>query len=149
MPPIYEIINPHDPYTMRAANIETAAAAIAFLTEGQAGVSDITSGEHSPVLIGWEPWLTQRGMLPLAPWMKAHRDELCAALASIRIGTPADRPAHDAAEALVPARRRIGWLRARNQRMRSSITDFEAPAHLLAIALAKRLADADPTEQVN
>jgi hypothetical protein len=145
---LYDIINPSDALTMRADSIEIAAAAIAVLTEGSAGVRDVATGEQSPVLLGWEEWLTKRGMLPLAPWLKANASGVCAALRSVRLGKPEDRDALDAEEAAVPEDQRPAWILARNDRLRSSMSDYEGPAHRMAAHLAKRLADADPAEAV-
>ncbi len=94
-----------DPYTMQVANLEVAACAILLLSDGKFGLEQI-GGDRSaqvPIFIHGKPdeWFRrqfERGMDDsFSHVMAAHRGDLIKALASVHIGTPADRMAFNEA----------------------------------------------------
>lgn len=136
---LYEVINPSDAMTMHAASIEIAAAACAMLGGGKIGAREVSNNEEAertPVLFGWDEWLRDRSMLPLGPWILAHEAEIVAALRSVMLGSPADRADLDHMLAALPDdAARAAFIVARNDRRRSSMSDWEKAAHTMAASL--------------
>ena len=139
---LYELINPSDALTFYAPTIEVAGAAIGILGGGAYGAKDCASDEQTPVLLGWKEWLAEHGMDDLNDWSIKHGAEIVAALRSVYLGKPAERPDLDrqlAAQGDTTAL--IAFRLARNNRERSSTNDIEGDAHDLADSIEKKLAD--------
>jgi hypothetical protein len=133
---VYTIINPSDALTMRAPSILIAGLAVICLGQGSYGARG-PDGE-TPVLTSWDLWLSQYGLMPggLGEALEKHRTEIADALASVLLGSPADRPDVEAALAGLPDdAAREAYILARNNRLRSSLNDIEGRAHKLAKAL--------------
>jgi hypothetical protein len=100
---LFNIINPSDPYTMRAVDLEVAAVAVCVLGEGKYGLDEIGGDRsgHVPVFLlgGHDEWFTKqfgRNFADTLNHVAGNRlDELVKALASVHIGTPADKVAFD------------------------------------------------------
>ena len=138
----YELINPSDAYTFEAPNIEVAGVAAVLLSPGF-GAKDITPGsdESSPVLLGWEEWLKDRGIDE--DWVKSHRTELAAVYDSFLIGDMSAR--EDAKEVLrlLPEGEREAWRSQRQDRRRTSMNQIGEAAY----AAAKRLRNGKEADQ--
>ncbi len=96
---LFEIINPHDPYTMEAPDLEIAAVAIAILGGGQYGLKELSgdkSGEVPVFLIGGhDEWFVKQFGRDFAATLDIvatnRRDALVKSLASVWIGDAASR----------------------------------------------------------
>ena len=55
--PIYELVNPSDPYTFEAPNIEVAGVCACLLSSGFGARG---ADESTPILFGWNAWLKDR-----------------------------------------------------------------------------------------
>lgn len=100
---LFSIINPSDPYTMRASELEVAAVAVGALGFGKYGLEEI-SGDRSgqvPMFLtdGHDAWYMKqfgRTFEQSVNYVMANRfDEFVKALTSVHIGTPADKAAFD------------------------------------------------------
>ncbi len=107
----FQIINPHQAYTMQAPDLEIAGVAIALLGEGGLGLEQIGGDRSAVVPMFLEPgssdaWFTRqfdRGFKATLDHVTATRlHELVAALASCHVGTPADKRAFDEAATKCP-----------------------------------------------
>lgn len=96
---LFNIINPHDPYTMEAPDLEIAANAIAMIGAGQYGLHEL-SGDQSgnvPIFLtdGHDEWFTKQFgrnfAASLTHVMDTRPDDLAKALASVFVGTPTDK----------------------------------------------------------
>lgn len=124
---LYEIINPSDAMTMYAPTPVLAGVAVALLGNGKLGV------EGSPILFGWDEWLKKNGIEDLSAWVKDHANEVGAALRSVALGSVNDRADYDAALAAIDRPEwRASFIAGRNDRRRSSLSDWETWAHQLA-----------------
>lgn len=100
---LFNIINPSDPYTMRAPDLEVAAVAICLLGEGKYGLEQIGGDRSAQVpmflIDGHDEWFTkqfERDFNATVDHVIATRaDELVKALHSVFIGTPAAKLAFD------------------------------------------------------
>lgn len=126
--PVFELINPSDPYTFVAPSLEVAAVCAAMLSTGfGARQVDPPADETSPVLLGWDEWLADRGID--RRWIEAHESELADAFESFLIGNLADRRDVEEALALIPAESREAWRARRQERHRTSINDIGESAY--------------------
>jgi hypothetical protein len=157
----FNIINPSDPYTMRAVDLEVAAVAVGVLGVGQYGLEEI-GGDRSgvvPMFIsgGHDEWYTKqfgRNFSDTLNHVLNHRhDELVKALASVHLGTPADKAAFDerAARCADPEAV-VELLHELHDAKRTSDNDIGRRAWQMAQALveqrmAREAAVAEATEQ--
>lgn len=148
--PIYELINPSDPYTFKAPDIKVAGMAALLLSSGKFGARQIEpeqdEPESSPALFGWKPWLQEQGITP--EWTGANKEIIADALGSFLIGDLHDRHEVHETLALLPPGKREGWLANRHDRRRSSMNNIGAAAHKLARQMrdaAKKL-EAEPAK---
>jgi hypothetical protein len=128
--PLYELINPSDPYTFEAPSIEVAAASAWLLSSGF-GAKAIDGDEATPVLFGCEDWMKARGM-DSAGWFTAHESEIAAALDSFLIGKAADRADVEDMLAELPEEKREAWRARRQDRHRTSLNQIGERAYQLA-----------------
>lgn len=137
--PVYELINPSDPYTFEAPNIEVAGAAVVLLSPafGAKRVGDEVD-ERTPMLVGWEEWMKEHGIDDDA-WWDAHRGQVADALDSFLIGKLAHR--QDVLDMLaeLPEGKREAWRARRQDRHRSSINEIGETAYDLARQLRAKV----------
>lgn len=125
---VYEIINPSDPYTLKASSFKVAAAATTLLGEGAWGLRGVGESEETmPVLLfgGGEEWLTQQDMWPIGDFIDANHEAVVQALDTVLIGDANERIAFDRAMAAVTsdADRQAAWA-AYHEEKRSSLRDI-------------------------
>jgi hypothetical protein len=138
---IFVLVNPSDPYTFEAPNIEIAAAAVVSISP-QMGATSADGKESTPVLFGWQLWLEEHGMIgegfDFGDWHIRHTEEIAAALESFLIGG-LDRRA-DVLSMLeeLPPEKREAWRAKRQDRERSSMNQIGERAYQLAKRLRER-----------
>lgn len=90
---LFEIINPSDPYTMRAESFQEAAVAICLLGEGRYGLQEI-DGEHEvPIFLfgGANEWFTKTfGHDVEDCYKRADWSRIADVLGSVTIGSETD-----------------------------------------------------------
>ena len=59
--PLWELINPSDPYTFRAPDVRVAGMA-AFIMSHAYGAKRVGGGECSPIILGWDEWAAEHGI---------------------------------------------------------------------------------------
>jgi hypothetical protein len=127
----YEIINPSDPYTMRADDFLIAAVTVAMLGNGKYGI------EGSPILFGWDAFF-EKHEIDLPKFIDAHLEEIIACMDSVLIGRESNRiDVESALEAMTPENRE-SYLEKWIDRRRSSMNDIGAGAKRWADALRKK-----------
>lgn len=140
---LWEIVNPSDPYTFRAADFLTAVAVVTLLGQGKYGLKccDGTEPRQLPFLMfgGGEEWLKEN-YGDFGEWMKAHADELAAALDSVMSFRVSERRAFDAAMQRLPESERDAYRDEVHDRNRTSLNDIGARAWDLAKWLRERKA---------
>lgn len=134
--PVYNLINPSDAYTLIAPNVQIAGVAAALLSSSY-GAEDVVTGESSPVLFGWETWLSSHQIDDA--WVQAHGVEIAAAMDSLLIGTAGERAEVDATLKRIPESERAAWLAERHDRRRSSMNDIRHRATLAAERMRMRM----------
>ncbi len=100
---LFSIINPSDPYTLEADDLEIAANAVALIGHGAYGLQELTGDKSGNVPIfletGHDEWFTKqfgRDFATSLNHVMANRaPDLAKALASVFIGTPADKRQFD------------------------------------------------------
>lgn len=137
--PLFEIINPSDPLTMYAPDLLTAGVAVAVLGKGKLGAQNLENPEEStPILFGWDDWFVDQGVSDLSSWIEDNRLAVADALRSVALGNADSRADYDAAlQAIEDPVKRSEFIRARNDRRRSSVSDWEGFAHVYAERLEK------------
>lgn len=98
---LYEIINPHDPYTIAAESLAAALGAVAILGEGRYGLQPIGhDGPKIPLAAIFGDWpeslYEDAGIFPrcaagLMAWIDRNYSAVAGALDSVRYGTVEDR----------------------------------------------------------
>jgi len=126
---LYELCNPSDPYTFYAPTVEVAGVAACLLSTGFGAVS-IDGEERTPILFGWDEWLTEKGIDET--WFKTHALEIADALDSFMIGDAARRADVDSMLELLPPEKRNQWVAERQERRRSSLNKIGERAYELA-----------------
>ena len=140
MPDIYEIVNPSDPYTLRAPDRATAVAACFLLGEGQYSLRARDGESACPLfLLGGDPldWYEGEFGVRLPAVLENRLAEVAAALESVLYGSFADREEIDAATALMAPDAVAGFLAERHERRRSSLNNIGAKAWAIAAALRR------------
>lgn len=129
--PLYELINPSDPYTFEAPNIKVAGI-VALLISSGFGANRVGDDieETSPVLLGWDEWLKDNDIDKV--WIDNHRAELAQAFDSFLIGGLHDR--QDVVDMLeeLPPEKQEAWRAKRQDRRRTSINQIGERAYELA-----------------
>lgn len=144
---LFNIINPSDPYTMRAIDLEVAAVAVCVLGEGKYALEEI-SGDRSgqvPIFLlgGHDEWFTRqfgRDFAASLNHVAGNRlEELVKALSSVHIGTPADKAAFDERAAQCPDPEAVvELLHELHDAKRSSMNDIGRRAWSMAQALLEQ-----------
>lgn len=132
--PLYELINPSDPFTFESPDILTAGVAVALLSTGFGAVCiDGSSDERTPVLFGWGEWLQSYGLND--EWLAEHRLQVADALDSFLIGSASDRDELRRAMELMTPEAREQFKSERNERQRSSMNNIGRAAYAMAARL--------------
>ncbi len=127
--PVYELINPSDPYTFVAPSIEVAGACAVMLSS-KYGARDVATDEQTPVWFGWPEWLADRGIDNA--WTKANAAAIADAFDSFLIGKAAERADVESMLQLIPEDKREQWRNERQNRHRSSVSQIGERAYQLA-----------------
>jgi hypothetical protein len=100
---LFEIINPHDPYTIIADDLEIAAVAVCILGEGKYSLKELTGDKSAYVpffpIDGQDEWFTKwfgRTFEQSVTYASEERGaDLAKCLASVMIGDAKNRRAFD------------------------------------------------------
>lgn len=93
----YEFINPSDPYTFEAPDLEVAAVVTFLVGGGRCGADSLDGSDNVPIFLfgGSEAWVQQTFGRDLKPWfeqtMGQRRSEICASLESFLYGGRQER----------------------------------------------------------
>lgn len=128
--PVYELINPSDPYTFEAPDIEHAGVAAAMLSPMYGAQSVENPDEETPLMFGWDEWLKDRGIDE--KWIDTHAGELAKVFESFLIGSAKDRQDVLSMLQLIPEEKRKQWRDERQNRHRSSLNKIGEKAYQLA-----------------
>lgn len=132
----YELINPSDQYTLRAANIKTAVTAALLLGSGRYGLADVNGAEVMPLFIGGglDEWLYERYRCTVSELVdRADKAALAECLDSVAICSLKDRRLWDmAVEAMDDPSKRAAWLAEWHDVHRSSMNDIGGRAKAYA-----------------
>lgn len=142
---VYELINPSDPYTMRARDHQTAVVALLFLSEWRVGGNPIDPPEQEGRSTPFYPFgLTEEAMQKelaeqgiaegLDAWMgsKENVEALAQALDSTLFGDMGDRRLFEAAAEAILEPAKVASLKAEHQNRRSSLNNIGGRAAKLA-----------------
>jgi hypothetical protein len=133
---ICEIINPSDSYTLETEDFTAAAVGIYMVGRGQLGLRSIDDKESSPILFGWDEWLTDRGVKE--GYVTDHLDAIATALESVMIGGVNDRIDVKEATENMSNDQKKAFLKRRQDRRRSSMSDIGGACHRYAMAIRKK-----------
>lgn len=135
--PLYELINPSDPYTFRARDLLTAGVVACQLSTGfGARCCDGSSDDSTPVLFGWSEWLDAHGLDSTWQENPDNLDAAAEAYESFLIGSPAVRADVESMLAMLPdAAARKKFIDDRQERQRSSMNEIGESAYKLAALL--------------
>lgn len=132
--PVYELINPSDPYTFEAPNLDVAGATAVLLSPGfGAKRVDDDVDEFTPVFFGWQEWLDEHGIDK--EWVAKHKGEVADALDSFLIGDVNRRQDVVDMLAVLPPEQREDWRARRQKRHRTSLNRIGEAAYKLAAQL--------------
>lgn len=129
---LYELINPSDGYTFEAPSIEIAGVCAVLLSPSY-GAVQVDGSEHTPVMFGWDEWLSDRDID--SAWIDRNALAIADAFDSFLIGDASTRADVEAMLAAVPAEQRQQVRDERQERQRGSIRNIGGQAY----AIAKRL----------
>ncbi len=142
---LFNIINPSDPYTIEAGDLEVAAIAVSVLGHGQYALEEI-SGDRSgqvPFFMagGHDEWFNKQfGRTfdaSLTHVATTRRADLIKALVSVHLGTPTDKRAFDEMAAKCPDEESlINLLHEQHDAKRTSMNDIGRRAWMMAQNLA-------------
>lgn len=150
---LFNIVNPHDPYTLEAPDLEIAANAIALIGQGQYGLHELSGDQSGNVpmfpIDGHDEWFTKQFgrdfAASLSYCMENRADELSKALASVFIGTPAYRHEFDAeARDCVDEEEFQSLLAKRHDAKRGSLVDIGRIAWGMADMVAAKALEKAP-----
>jgi hypothetical protein len=139
---LYELVNPSDPYTLRAADDVVACAAALYLGEGAYGLDRAGEGGERllPVLLLSDPlqWFLGRFNVTFQEVLEQRGLEIAACLDTLEVGEAADRAALEAELAAITSDvRRHAHLRTWRDQRRSSMNDIGSRARDLAEVFRK------------
>ena len=142
---LWNIINPSDPYTLRADDLDVAFCVCAFLGMGKYALREIGGAERyvpADLFGGYNAWCQETFLCSVDELfgrvMREKRDAVIASLDSVVVGNPTDRAAHEKGLALIddPAKH-AEWKAAWHDDRRSSTNDIGAQAQSLAKQIRK------------
>lgn len=150
---LFNIINPHDPYTLEAPDLEIAANAIALIGKGAYGLHELSGDQSGNVPLfpetGHDEWFTKQFgrdfSASLNHVMDARAGDLSKALASVFIGTPADKRAFEQeARDCVDEEEFHALLTKRHDEKRGSLNDIGRIAWGMADMVAAKALEQAP-----
>lgn len=130
--PLYELINPSDPYTFEAPDIVHAGVAAVLLSTGFGAEEIGGNNECTPVLFGWNEWLEERGVDN--GWITSHAEALADVWDSFLIGKASARKDVEEMLAMIPPEKQAEWKASRQERHRSSLNQIGEAAYRYAAA---------------
>lgn len=148
---IYELINPHDPYTFEAPDAQVAALVCLLLGGGAYGADPETDEEEDR----WgvhifckgddvEAEFQERWSMSIDTSMRTRKDDVAAALRSLMIAGRAERSGIKAAMEACPTQEsRDAFVATYEDKKRSSLTELAGRARDLADRV-ETIADDDP-----
>jgi hypothetical protein len=126
--PLWELINPSDPYTFRAPDVRVAGMA-AFIMSHAYGAKRVGGGECSPMILGWDEWAAEHGIDE--QWIDSHAHELAEAFESFLIGPVEDREVIESIIREMQSASEIRkWKLERQDKLRSSFSAIGEAAYL-------------------
>ena len=131
--PVFEIVNPSDPYTLRGER-DVARAACLLLGKGYFALRDAAGELVLPLFVlgnSFEEWAKEEGF-DLPGILKDRAMEVVATLDSVLIGGFRERREVEAATARMAPGDAEAWLAERHEARRSSLNDIGARAKALA-----------------
>lgn len=132
---IWEITNPHDPYTIKADSFLPAAAAVLLIGEGRYGLDPVDEGERMPLFLftDSESWLKEK-FGDFGEWLKdtANVAATAEALDSVMSVGPDERDEFDTYMARLPRPTREVYRARLHNNNRSSLGDIGTSAWELA-----------------
>jgi len=117
---------------MECENFLTGAVAVLLLGRGNLGLSSEKEEHHTPILFGWDEWLSDQGISDLSLFFHENKTAIADALASVRIGRRRDRLAEAAATKYMSAEGAERYRAEIHDRRRSSLNDIGNRAWQLA-----------------
>lgn len=135
--PLWELINPSDPYTFRAPDVRVAGVVACMLSPSY-GAKLVNGDERSPMMIGWDQWCVKHVIDEV--WIESHTHEIVEAFDSFLIGAVEDRAAADAfiAEFQTPIDAR-NWKLERQDLLRTSLSAIGEAAYSYADKMRRNL----------
>lgn len=135
----FELINPSDPYTFVADDLETAALAV-FTVSSLYGAKTKDGEIAVPVFImcDSEEWYIERFGRNSYDGLKAKREQVAAALSSVVLGGFEDRRRYELALSAITEQDKREKFIAEWQDGRSSLNDIGTYSHKLAEKLEAR-----------
>lgn len=133
----FELINPSDPYTFIASDLEVAALTV-FLLSTMYGAKAEDSELKVPIFLFSDPkeWYQKEFGRTTDEGLKLRKEEVSEALASFVFGDFADRKRYEAAlRAITNSEKREEFMKEWHDG-RSSLNDIGAKAHQLAKRLS-------------
>ncbi|ELB1513684.1 hypothetical protein QPP80_003774 [Vibrio alginolyticus] len=127
---LFELVNPSDPLTFYAPNLEVAAVVAYSLSSHYGAVSVDNPEERSSILLGWGDWFEERNID--GEWMKANHLVLADAFDSLVIGKPEKRAQFDATLAALSDSQKEAFKKEHHDKNRSSLKDIVSFAHKYA-----------------
>lgn len=136
--PVYELINPSDPYTFEADDIRIAGFCAAYLSTGF-GARRVGDGaeESTPVLIGWGDWLKEQGITK--EFVQSNATKIADAFDSFLIGDAKICEDVKSMLAELPPEKREAWRANRQDRHRPSMNQIGEAAYAAAKHLRAKL----------
>jgi hypothetical protein len=151
---LFDIVNPSDPYTIVAPDLEIAAIACVFLGNGQYAFKQIDCGAVAaevPMFLfgGHDEWFTEKFGAKLDDVldrvMVKRRDELAACFDSAFIGGPVDRKEFESLTNHLTREQFRAARNARHENRRTSLNDIGARAYEMAKRLRELPDEGTPT----
>lgn len=145
----FELINPSDPYTMRAPSFEAAVLACWLISPGgmmpprQVGESfeDIEGGEQAPFAISGDlvAWFERRFGRTIGEAMESIGEDVISALRSVMIGSASERRRMERVlSAILDPAERERAAEAWHDQKRSSLNDIGSAAREIAAELEQQ-----------
>lgn len=139
--PLWELINPSDPYTFRARSTQAATVAMLFLSHLACGGKPVDPAcglERTPMCPfglteeGMRRVLADEGISDLDEWLKEHREEVAEVLESVEIGRPEEQEELAEATSLMSPEDAAEYRAKWRDKRRSSMNNIGARAQRLA-----------------
>lgn len=136
--PVYEIINPSDPYTLECDDLAVATLAVVLLGRGHYGLNDENDQNIVPIMLFGDSgsWFQQQFGKTLEELLKAtSKDKIADCLDSVIYGSFGDRRRYLTALNLIDdPEKQAEWARTWHDQ-RSSLNDIGGRAKRLAAHL--------------